>query len=253
MNEIVKPGSAGLPTNFGDNLMKGIAETRSAVVLGDGKPFFKQLKNGSAFCYGLKDERVEVGSLWAVNLMTPTRGWVCWNEGKMLGQVMASIQQPWPAQPAPVQGKAFQEQFGFEITCVTGSDAGQLCLYRNNSHGFKKAYLKMMDEVYARYANDRQYYWPLVTFTSEAYDHPSYGETWNPIFTIVAWADAEGNLSPDTAHLVPDEDEPAPPPPKRQRKVATAAREPEPEPAQAAQPAPQAAQPTGQRRRPAAR
>ena len=91
MNEIVHRHTA-LPANFGESLMRGIADTRAPCMTGDGgKLLLRLLKNGT-FVIGQNNEPVENGSEWAVNIACLARGWVCWGDGELLGQVMASVQ-----------------------------------------------------------------------------------------------------------------------------------------------------------------
>jgi hypothetical protein len=60
MNELVNRNTA-LPANFGENLMKGIAETRSTMTVSDGgKPLLRLLKQGQ-WVYGPNNEPVENG------------------------------------------------------------------------------------------------------------------------------------------------------------------------------------------------
>ncbi len=194
-----------LPADFGDALMKGIDNTRADMRVGSGggKPFFRLLKRGD-FVWGQQDDPMQEGSRWAVNLKTLSRGWVCWGagamQGKLLGQVMASVRAPKLVEPPPVNGFAFKEQFGLEMTCIDGEDAGTEVLYKNHSYGFTKAFDALLDEVRTRYAIDKEFYWPIVVLTSESYDHKQHGEIFNPIFTVVDWANEDGESAIDRDH-----------------------------------------------------
>lgn len=265
MADITTRPAAGLPADFGANLMKGIADTRSAIVVSDGKPFFRLLRDGT-YVFGASNEEMQEGSQWAVNLASLSRGWVCWVDGELLGQVMASVQAPRLPQPAPVGGHPFVEQFGFDMVCLNGSDKGALVQYKNNSYGFKKAFDSLISAIAEQYGRDPVFYWPVLTFDAESYDHKRYGQIWNPIFNVVAWADAEGRIAGKASKVAAPDPAPEPatepaavPAPKRQRKAPVAAADPAPEPepapvstqrAHVAAPAPA---PAGQRRRPAAR
>jgi hypothetical protein len=254
MSEVAIKNQAPLPANFGENLMKGIAETRATIIVGGGgKPFLRLLRNG-VWVYGPQDVEVQPGSNWAVNLASLSRGWVCWHDGKKLGEVMASVQVPFPPQPQPIGGKEFAEQFGFELSCVSGDDKGVEVIYRNNSDGFKKAFDKLVGELQQQWAADKEYYWPVLSLSEESYTHPRYGLIYKPVMSIVAWANANGEYLGEA----PAAPEPAPvataPKAARQRRAPVAAAEAAtPAPAAQAQPAPTQAAHTGQRRRPAAR
>lgn len=245
MNEIVNRNTT-LPANFGEQLMKGIAETRSTMIVSDGgKPLLRLLKIGK-WVYGQSNEPVEKGSQWAVNIASLSHGWVCWDEGDLLGQTMGSVLTNRPPQPAPIDNVAFKEQFSMELTCISGKDDGELVLYKNNSVGFKRAFEKLLGEIQQRWAMDKQYFWPVVELREEDYQHKKHGQTWNPLLPIVAWTDEDGTYSPDST--VEDEPEPEPAP----KRVRGAAKVPDyDKPAQ--EPLPSAQTHTGQRRRPVAR
>jgi hypothetical protein len=197
MNDVTKHEPIGLPADFGDSLMKGIEETRATMHVGGGKPFLRLLRNGT-WVYGQNNELVEPGSRWAINLASLSRGWVCWDDGELLGQIMASVQAPRLAKPAPVNGVEFKEQFGFELTCIDGEGTGVEVIYRNNSYGFTAAFDDLMARIRDRYSKDKAYYWPVVQLEQESYDHKKYGEIWNPILTVVGWANEAGEF-PETA------------------------------------------------------
>lgn len=248
MNDIATRHSS-LPANFGETLMKGIAETRSTMTVSDGgKPLLRLLKSG-VWVFGQSNEPVAKGSQWAVNIASLSRGWVCWSEGELLGQAMASVQVERIPQPAPINGETFTEQFGMELTCITGKDDGTLVLYKNNSVGFKRAFEKLLAEIQTRWSSDKQYFWPVVELEQEDYSHKKYGTIYNPLLPIVAWTDEESQYSPDSDF----EDEPAPEPvavaPKRVRN----SRQAPPEPAPVEEPVTSQQAHTGQRRRPVAR
>jgi hypothetical protein len=247
-------------TELGDALMRGVEDVRAGMSTSDmGKPLLRLLRNGE-WVFGQSNEEVQEGSQWAINLMSLQRGWCCWHDGQLLGQVMDSIQVPRPPCPAPVNGQGFAEQYSMELTCIHGDDAGTLVLYKNNSLGFKNAFADLMGKVRARYAMDRVNYWPVVELEMDSYDHKKYGLIYNPILKIVAWADADGNLAgsaPRAAVAAPQAAAaPEPPKPARQRKAPAAAPAAAPDPdltrAHAA-PEPTQQVHVGQRRRPAAR
>ena len=222
MNQVTKPAFT-LPADFGDRLMAGIADTRSTLAVGGGggKPFLRLLKSG-LWVFGPRNEPVQEGAIWAVNLATLQRGWVCWGEGELLGQTMASVQAPRLDQPPPVKGIPFEEQFSMELTCIDGAHKGLTVIYKNNSYGFKTAFDKLTGEIQAQFQADKRFFWPVIELYEEDYDHKRYGQTWNPILVITAWADADGNLQGEAAPAP----EPAPAP-------VQAAPAPAPEPAPA--------------------
>ena len=207
-----------LPADFGDSLMKGIEETRAGLVTGGNKPFLRLLRTGE-YVFGQTNDDVQEGSQWAVNLASLQRGWVCWGDGELLGQVMSSVQVPRPACPPPVNGYPFAEQYGMDLTCISGDDAGMEVVYKNNSYGFKVAFDTLISAIRDRYAVEKVKYWPIITLGVEDYQHKKYGQIFNPILTVVAWADAEGNIEGRKAAPAKVEAAPEAPAPARQRKA----------------------------------
>jgi len=237
MSDIVKR-TEQLPADFGVNLMKGIEQTRSTLSTGGGgKPFLRLSREGD-YIYGPQNTDVQGGSHWAVNLASLEHGWVCWGDGELLGQVMCSVQLPAPARPPAIEGYQFEAQFGMSLACILGDDTGLEVIYKNNSLGYRKAYDKLLADVRGRYAGDQQFYWPVIELETSSYPHKKYGKIYEPIFKIVGWADANGNLQAAKPRVV--------------RPAAAQAAPAEPAAPPADEPAPAPTR-VGQRRRPAAR
>jgi hypothetical protein len=190
MSDIVKK-TEQLPADFGANLMKGIEQTRSRIVTGGGKPFMRLTRAGD-YIYGAQNIPVVDGSQWAVNLAALEHGYVCWGDGELLGQLMCSVQEPMPARPAPLEGYAFEEQFGMGLACVT--QKGIEVIYKNNSLGYRKAFDQLLADIRARYVIDQQFYWPIIELLTSSYPHKKYGQIFEPVFKIVAWANAQGEI-----------------------------------------------------------
>jgi len=264
MSDLTARTEAGLPSKeLGDALMRGVEDVRAGMSTSDmGKPLLRLLRHGE-WVFGQSNEEVQEGSQWAIDMMSLQRGWCCWHDGQLLGQVMDSIQVPRPPCPAPIQGVGFSEQYSMELTCIFGDDAGTLVLYKNNSLGFKNAFADLMGKIRGRYLNDKVAYWPIIELEMDSYDHKKYGVIYTPVLKIVAWADADGNIAgkaPRAAVAAPAQaSAPAEPPkPARQRKAPAGPSSAQVEAAQAedtrvADPQPTQQIHTGQRRRPAAR
>jgi hypothetical protein len=251
MSDIVKRRDQ-LPADFGDSLMKGIEQTRSTIGTAGGKPFLRLSRAGD-YIYGPQNVDVQDGSRWAVNLASLEHGWVCWGDGELLGQIMVDVRLPQPARPPAVEGYGFEPQFGMNLACISGDDKGLEVIYKNNSLGYKKAFDQLLADIRGRYPVDQQFYWPVLVLETSSYPHKKYGQIFEPIFKIVGWADANGNLQDSKPRAV------ASPQAATPRKRAAVAVEPiaelgsasEPDVEENAPAAPVARQ--GQRRRPAAR
>jgi len=261
MSDIVKR-TEHLPADFGSNLMAGIDQTRASIVgAGGGKPFLRLLRDGD-YVYGPQSIQAQEGAHWAVNLASLQHGWVCWGDGELLGQVMGSVQAPKPARPPALEGYQFEAQYGFELACISGEDVGIVVDYKNNSLGYRKAFDQLLADIRTRYVADQQFYWPVITLDTSSYAHKKYGKIYEPVFSIVGWADADGNLQtakPRPVAAPPAEAAPAPARARRApaRPVDAPAEAPAPEapaaaPANEAPPLSTTQTRVGQRRRPAA-
>jgi len=261
MSDITKR-SDSLPADFVSRLMSGIAESRATTIIPGGKPFFRLMKNGR-YVFGPNNEEMQDGSHWAVNIMSMAHGWSCWVDGgpgkanDLAGEVLVSMTLPRPAQPAPIGEFEFKELYSMEMKCLNGDDAGKEVVYRINSVGGKRAIMALMDEIYGQLASRPAYPCPVLVLTSDSYQHKKWGPTAFPIFTVVGWANMQGELdtgadTPALADRVPTA-EPTRPPPTRKAPLRPVAAEPAVAPAAApVQPVLTAQTHVGQRRRPSA-
>jgi len=261
MTDIVKRGEQ-LPADYISRLMSGIAESRAQTIVAGGKPFFRMGRSG-AFIFGQSNEEVQEGSRWAVNIMTMSHGWSCWVDGgpnqanALAGEVMTVMTNPLPPRPDPIGDAAYKDQRSFEMKCLDGADQGTEVIYKINSVGGIRAVAELLDAIHAQLAWASDYPCPVLTFSSDSYPHKKWGQIYVPIFTVVGWADMNGNLQGDDQPALPLADrvpttEPTRPAaePARKRKAPLGAA-----PAAAAapvQPVATAQTHIGQRRRPSA-
>ncbi len=258
MSDIVKRGEQ-LPADYISRLMSGIAESRAQTIVAGGKPFFRMGRSG-AFIFGQSNEEVQEGSRWAVNIMTMSHGYSCWVDGgqnqanALAGEVMTAMTNPLPPRPDPIGDAAYKDQRSFEMKCIDGADQGTEVIYKINSVGGIRAVAELLDAIHAQLAHAPAYPCPVLTFSSDSYPHKKWGQIFVPIFTVVGWADMNGNLQDDDqpeALLGPAPKEPPPaaePARKRKAPLGTASKAT----AEPAQPAPTAQTHIGQRRRPSA-
>lgn len=245
MDEIIKRTGSTLPANFIDKLASGIAESRATTLLaGGGKPFLRLLKN-EVWVWGPSNEEMQPGSRWVVNIMSLAHGWNCWVDSEMRGEVMASMADPKPECPPPIDGTPYKEQRAFELKCIDGDDEGTEVLYKCNSLSGIRAIDGLLAQIQRQLATaeGRLHPCPVITFSSSWYDHPKFGRVTTPIYDLVGWSDMDGNLAGAPSPAM------APPAAKAAVKPTKAAKAPlEPVAPVSTQQAH-----AGQRRRPAAR
>jgi hypothetical protein len=282
MANVTTTKPAGLPGDLLARITSGIAENRApTTTAGGGKPLLRLLRDG-IWVFGQENIEVQDGSYWAVNPMQLTHGWVCWIDGgpnaknELAGEIMGPMWEPRVPRPAPIGATPFKEQFGCEMRCLTGDDAGIEIQFKTPSDGGIRAMVKLRDEVQRHLTNGGAAFpCPVVELTQEHYNHSKWGKIYKPIMNIVGWCDMNGLMEGEAPEAIEAPEEPAPEPEPepevapvktRQRRAPAAPPaaaapplepRPEPVPTQAARQrqAPPEAAPahTGQRRRPAAR
>lgn len=215
---------ATLGADYAKRLMSGIAESRASSALGGGggKPLLRMLKSGE-WVFSQENVEVQTGSEWVINIASLGHGWCCWVEGagnnknSLQGEAMAPMTDPKPARPLPINGTEFKEQRAFEAKCRNGEDAGTEVLYKTNSYGGLKETDALLAAIFKQLASDPEYAFPVVRFETDHYIHGKWGQIYTPMFTIVGWADMNGQ-DRAVAPALPDPKpapapEPPPPPP----------------------------------------
>jgi len=261
MTDIVKRGEQ-LPADYISRLMSGIAESRAQTIVAGGKPFFRMSRSGT-YIFGQSNEEMQEGSRWAVNIMTMSHGWSCWVDGGpnqanvLAGEVMTAMTNPLPPRPDPIGDSSYKDVRSFEMKCLDGADAGTEVIYKINSVGGIRAVAELLDAIHAQLAWASNYPCPVLTFSSDSYPHKKWGTIYVPIFTVVGWADMNGNLQGDDQPSLPLADrvptaEPVRPAPEPARKRKAPLGTAPAAPAEPVAPAPTAQTHIGQRRRPSA-
>lgn len=151
-------------------------------------------------------------------------GWILWSGGRPK-KVMTSFVNPLPNQPEsigddhPSEGRSFQAAM---------ADNGDMVAFDTNSYGGRKGADQLLGAIKAHAAEGSKHLYPRVKLGSESYANAKRGGklTYNPVFEIVAWCDAEGNAEGAKAKKVEDKtakaeaepEEKAEEQPKRQRR-----------------------------------
>jgi hypothetical protein len=180
---------------------------------------FKREGDGT-YSYGRKRIVPEVGSQWAVNPLTFTYGYVCFDAANKPTERMVSVGQPKPdLATLPDTGSQWYEQWGVNLKCLNGAEAGVEVAFKMATVGGVKAIAGMLDLVRDR-LNGGQHDGNIVPITlleKDSYPHPQFGRVWEPILTLVGWMPLDGPAP------APNPVPPPPPPPveqPRRRRVA---------------------------------
>jgi hypothetical protein len=232
--------STSLSTSMVDELLGGIADSRSSTMLAGGKPLLRLLKSG-VWVIGQNDDPVQEGSEWAINPLSIRHGHVCWTnypgnkKNELLGEVMVPITQKKPPIPANIEEWEWKEERIFEAKCVLGDDEGLEVLFKTSSIGGMRAFDVLLGALQAQLKSDPTRPVAVVQLDSQPYDHQKYGQIFNPVFNIVDWFDMSGGGSDPAVEDKREEPAPAPAP------------EPAPAPRKAAAARPAVARPAAAR------
>lgn len=206
------------PSELGKALTGG--SQRMAQDAGD-LSFLRLIKG--EWVFSADDIEVQEGSLWAVNPASFTEGYVAWGDGELAGEEMRLMSAGNPVLASELRtlepGEAkqgWQKQFGFQLVCLNGEDAGTEVMFKTSSKGGLKAGKAILNEVIGQITADPLNIVAVVELLAESYKHKTWGKIYNPIFDIKDWTDFEA------AVVVDDEDdgagqevaaeEPSPPP-----------------------------------------
>jgi hypothetical protein len=185
-------GASTSLTTFADELAQGLSNVSLSIAssgVGGGLPFLGLSRSGN-WAFGAENNRVSPGAEGAVDLRSIKHGWVCWNDGKLLGEVMVSAGEKLPAaRDLPDTGFGYDMAVSFEMIFVNGPDQGVKTLYKNSSLGGKKAVMGLLDAVRKQVKVDPSKPIPFIRLDAGSYDHKKYGEIFYPIFEIVRWSD----------------------------------------------------------------
>jgi hypothetical protein len=162
-----------------------------------GLPMLQFKREGSGtWMYGQRKTVVEDGSRWAVNVMTFRWGYICFGDGnKVLGERLVSVSLPMPeVTELPNKGFPWQEQWGVNLKCIDGTDAGTEVRYPATTVGGIQAVVGLIEAVRDR-LNGGEHdgnISPILRLEKDSYQHPQFGRVWTPQLVIVGWMPLSG-------------------------------------------------------------
>jgi len=171
--------------------------------------------------FGADQTEVEDGSHWAINPLSFVHGFIAWGDGEVLGEKMASVEDPLPELDAAPPGakKGWEKQVGMSLKCVSGEDAGIEARFTTTSVGGKRAVQELAVALAAQVDKDLETPVPVVTLGKEHYQHKSYGRIFTPAFGVVEWVSMNPGAAPAAAAPAAVVEAPAPAPAGRRRRV----------------------------------
>ena len=205
-NEVGFATGAGLISRA--DLVSALSATTMQMPQAGGQfQYLKMDKGTGEWVYGQSETIVGGQTLWAVNPLSLTHGWVCWDSdagGAPVQEIMVSVLQhpnlpdrgTLPIVGNGVKGKplAYTQQRGVQMVCVLDpegegedTDLGVECEYKQSSVGAMKAFATLTNAILARAQKGENAIVPIVKLKADRYKHDKYGWIQNPIFEIGEW------------------------------------------------------------------
>jgi hypothetical protein len=197
--EVTKTAAAGALAALG-NLKQGLQNVQSGIRVPGGEPILRMGRDG-IWIYGADNVEVEDGSLWAINPMSLTHGFICWKvipEGskekpELLGEETRSMFQPLPVKESlPDYGHPWAEVLSVQLKCVSGEGEGEQTLYKTSSTGGLRAMKELIGSIMEAIDKHPETPVPVVQLKSDSYPHKQYGKTYFPVIAIEKWVSMEG-------------------------------------------------------------
>jgi len=203
MSNLTTFKSAGLPAvqDLAKALRANLSKTADVGVV-----IAKMDKTGH-WTFGADQTGVEKDSEWAINPFSFAHGFVAWGAGQLLGEKMVSVTQPLPALEAAPDGapKGWEQQIGFAMKCMSGSDEGLEARFATASLGGKRAVQELGTDVSEHIIADPSTPVAIVKLKSSHYVHDKFGKIFIPEFEILSWVSMDGGSDEEQPELELDE------------------------------------------------
>ena len=185
MSNITTFGGANLPSV--QSLSGALRSIQSEVAPG-GTVILKMDKTGH-WVFGADQTEVEDGSLWAANPFSFVHGYIAWGKGEVLAEKLVPVSEPLPQlDPAPSGAeRGWEMQVGMMLVCTNGEDKDMQARFTATSVGGKRAVQALAVAIADQVDKDQNKPVPLLSLSSEHYQHKTYGRIYTPIFDIADW------------------------------------------------------------------
>lgn len=193
---------------------------------GSGARFLKFSGNDGYYTYGAEDTDLAEGTRAAVNPMSLKRGWICWNDGQMLEEVMYTILEGQPPAkheltdhgPYKAKNDGWAEQKTIEFLAIDGEPVP--LLFQANNRSKLNALEQLMKKIGREYKGHPGCV-PIIALGSNAFEAQERNEAgekvgrkmtkYAPTFDIVDWMPEEelAALTEGSAEDYPQEEDQA--------------------------------------------
>ena len=199
MSKLTTFGGANLPSV---KALSGALRSIQSASGASGTVILKMDKTGH-WVFGADQTEVEDGSIWAVNPFSFVHGYIAWGKGEVLAEKLVPVSEPLPQlEPAPAAAeRGWEMQVGMMLVCTEGEDKDMQARFTATSVGGKRAVQTLAVAIADQVEKDETKPVPLVTVTSEHYQHKTYGRIYTPIFNIEKFVSLEANTVDEDAEL----------------------------------------------------
>jgi hypothetical protein len=169
---------------------------------GGGVAFMKFDGNTGEYSYGANNEELPLGTLLALNIPSWRRGYICWNDGQVVGEVMVAVNEGQPPRkqdledhgPYVEKNDGWSDQYTIEMRMV---DEPHLNLLFQANNGSKRRAFEHMMKDFARQYKSHPGCAPVVEIDETEFEtkDPNGGKRkfkkHAPVFKIVDWVPLE--------------------------------------------------------------
>ena len=196
MSNITTFGGANLPSV--QSLSGALRSIQSEVA--SGVTVILKMDKTGHWVFGADQTEVEDGSLWAANPFSFVHGYIAWGNGEVLAEKLVPVSEPLPElEPAPSGAqRGWEMQVGMMLVCTNGEDKDMQARFTATSVGGKRAVQALAVAIADQVDKDQNKPVPLLSLTSEHYQHKTYGRIYTPIFEIADWVSMDTDTVEET-------------------------------------------------------
>ena len=211
-----------LPANITSLLTNLAVAQKATPAPSDGSVSYLKMEKGGRWVYGADENVVSPDSSFIIDPSTYESGYVCWDDGELVGEEMAKAgERQVVVGELANHGAKWDAQVGFTLKGVEGPDEGAVLSYKTSSRGGKQAISELLGKIIGKGAAGSVDICPIVELDSESYKHKKYGKIYTPVLGVVEWVElpsaVEGNTeAPEVEEVVEEEVAPK----RRRRKSA---------------------------------
>ena len=178
------------PSTFAKNL-QSFADT---IQTNTGRPWVIFSKAG-VWTIGQDRVVIKPDEHWAVNPQAFKHGFIGWNDGKKVGEVMAPHGTPIDQSTLePIKSDKSEDgwkpQLSLDVRSLADGTEGT---YSTGTYGGLQALKGLVEAIVAQFNVDAAHAVPVVCLKTDSYKHRRYGDVFTPVLEVVTWVDMDGN------------------------------------------------------------